>query len=295
MRILKSIVFLALFCLIAAACSGDSEDSSPTPMTAEAVAEQPAQTPTSRPTEPAQTPAPEPREAQEGPSSAQQEIADAIFVAMLENDERPAAMTEDRIRCLGDDAAGVFSDERIAELGISGAQLIEAYVNRGSFALGDDYDITDDEASEVVDRVLDCLDWRLVLAESIAAEGLPANQASCIASEISDEGLRATVESGFISEPEDDFGLVEEEVLGAFQSCVDIRELLYQQLVLEGLSEESARCVADGMPDGLVEMMLGGPEFEDDEAALEFIGELVALQNRCLTPEEIESMGGFGG
>jgi len=295
MRLPKLVLTVLLVCLIAAACSSDSEDSAPTPMTAEAEAEQPAQTPTSQPTESAQTPAPEPTEAQDGLSSAQQDIADAISIAMLEDDERPTAMTEGQVRCLGDSVAGVFSDERIAELGVNGAQLVQAYVDRGTFALGDDYGITDDEASEVVDQVLDCLDWRLVLAESIAAEGLPEEQASCFVSEISDEGLRATIESGFITESEDDFGLVEEEVLGAFQNCVDIRELLYQQMVLEGLSEQSARCVADGMPEGLVEMMLGGPELEDDEAALEFIGELMALQNRCLTPEEIESMGGFGG
>ena len=295
MRLPKLALTVLLVCLIAAACSGDSEDSGLTPTTAEAVAEQPAQTPTSQPTETAQTPTPEQTGTEEGPSTAQQELADAIFTAMIEDDELPAAITEDQIHCLGDRVAGVFSDERIAEMGVNGAQLIEAYVDRGSFALGDDYGITDDEASEVVDRVLDCLDWRLVLAESIAAEGLPAEQASCFVSEISDEGLRATIESGFITETEDDFGLVEEEVLGAFQSCVDIRELLYQQFVQEGLSEQSARCVADGMPEGLVEMMLGGPELEDDEAALEFIGELMALQNRCLTPEEMESMGGFGG
>ena len=294
MRLPKLVLTVLLVCLIAAACSGDSEDSGP-PVAATEPPVAATESPVAQPTEPAQTSAPEPTEAEDGLSSAQQELADAIFSAMLEDDELPAAITEDQIHCLGDRVAGVFSDERIAEMGVNGAQLIEAYVDRGSFALGDDYGITDAEASEVVDRVLDCLDWRLVLAESIAAEGLPAEQASCFVSEISDEGLRATIESGFITETEDDFGLVEEEVVRAFQSCVDIRELLYQQMVLEGLSEESARCVADGMPEGLVEMMLGGPELEDDEAALEFIGELMALQNRCLTPEEMESMGGFGG
>ncbi|MCY3637209.1 MAG: peptidylprolyl isomerase [bacterium] len=203
-------------------------------------------------------------------------------------------MTEVQVRCLGDGVAGVFSDERIAELGLNGEQLTSAYVNRSTLALGDDYDITDDEASEVVDRALDCLDWRLALAEIFAAEGLSQEQASCFASEISDEGIRASIESGFISESEDDLGIAEPEALEAIQACANVREMLFQTFVEEGLSEQSARCVADGLPDEVVDMMLGGGEPEDEEAALEMMGELMALQNRCLTPDELEFMGGSG-
>ena len=294
MRILKLVLPLVLTCLVAAACSSDSEDSAPPPVTAEAVDEQPAQTPTSQPTELAQTPAPEPTETEDGPSTAQQEVADALFTAMKEDDERPGSVGEDQIRCLADGVAGTFSDERLGELGLTGASLAARYEMSNS-ALFEEFDITDDEASEVVDSALVCLDWRLVLAEEIAGEGLPEEQASCIASEISDEGIRATVESALIYESEDDFGFAESEALEALQTCVDVRSLLFQTLVEEGLSEQSARCVADGLPEELIEMMLEGPDPEDEEAALEFIGELMALQNRCLTPEEMESMGGFGG
>ena len=292
MRLPKLALTVFLVCLIAAACSGDSEDGARTPTIAEA--EQPAQTPTSQPAEPAQAPTPEPTETEDGPPSGQQELADAIFTAMIEDDERPSVVSEDQVRCLADDLAGVFSDERLSELGLNGPSITARYEISNSALFGE-FDITDDEASELVDRALECLDWRGVVAEEVASEGLPPDQANCIASEISAEGVRSVVMNALILESEDDLGLREEEALAALQACVDIRELLYQQMVLEGLSEESARCVADGMPEGLVEMMLGGPELEDDEAALEFIGELMALQNRCLTPEEIESMGGFGG
>ena len=295
MRILKSIVFLTLFCLVAAACSSDSEDSAPTPMTAEAVAEQPAQTPTSQPTEPAQTPAPEPTEALDGSSSAQQELADAIFTAMIEDDERPSVVSEDQARCLADGLAGVFSDERLRELGLDGPSITSVYEDRGNVALFSEFGISEAEATELVDRALECLDWRSVVAEEVASEGLPPDQANCIASELSGEGIRAVVMNALILESEDDLGLREEEVLAALQACVDIRDMLFQTFVQEGLSEQSARCVAGGLPEELVEMMLEGPEIEDEEAALEMMGELVALQNRCLTPEEIESMGGFGG
>lgn len=287
MRLWKSIVFLTLICLIAAACSSDSEDSAP-PVAA-------TEPPVVQPTESVQTPAPEPTDPADRPSTAQQEVADAIFTVMLEDAERPPAVTPDQIRCLGDSVAGVFSDDRIAQLGLNGAQLTAAYVDRSSFALGDDYDITDDEASQIVDNALECMDWRTVVAEAIASEGVPADQASCIASEISDEGIRSAVAAALIAESEDDLGIAELEAMEAFQACVNVREMLYQTFVQEGLSEQSARCVADGLPDELVDMILGGGEPEDEEAALEMMGELMALQTRCLTPEELDLMGGFGG
>ncbi len=295
MRILKLVLPLVLVCLIAAACSSDSEDSAPPATATEAVAEQPAQTPTAQPTEPAQTPAPEPTETVEPSMTAQQDLAGAIFTAMIEDDERPSVMSEEQVRCLADDLAGAFSDKRLSELGLDGPSITARYEDLGNVALFSEFGISEAEASELVDRALECLDWRGVLAEEIASEGLPQDQANCIASEISDEGIRAVVMNALILESEDDLGLREEEVVAALQACVDVRALLFQTLVQEGLSEQSARCVADGLPEELVEIMLEGPDPEDEEAALEFIGELMALQNRCLTPEEMESMGGFGG
>lgn len=284
MPILRLLLPLVLACVVAAACSSDSEDTVPSVAATEP--------PSVETTQPAQTPAPEPTVAEEGPSNAQQELADAIFTAMLDDDERPAAVTEGQLRCLGDGVAGVFSADRLNELGITGARVTAAYTDRGTFALGDDYEITESEASQVVDVSIECLDWRTVIAAAITQEGIPADQANCIASELSDESIRSSVESGLISQSEDDLGIAESEALGAMQACVDIRDLLFQTFVQDGLSEESARCVADGLPEELVEMMLEGPELDDEEAALELMGELMALQNRCLTPEEIESMGG---
>ena len=294
MRLLKLVLPLVLVCLIAAACSSNSEDSVP----AVAATEPPVpatEPPVVQPTEPAQTPAPEPTEIEVGPSTARQELADAIFTALIEDDERPSVVSEEKARCLADDLAGVFSDERLSELGLDGPSITSVYEDRGNVALFSEFGISEAEASELVDRALECLDWRGVVAEEVASEGLPPDQANCIASEISGEGIRAVVMNALILESEDDLGLGEEEVVAALQACVNVRDMLFQTFIQEGLSEQSARCVADGLPEELVEMMLEGPDPEDEEAPLEFIGELMALQNRCLTPEEIESMGGFGG
>ena len=65
-------------------------------------------------------------------------------------------------------------------------------------------------------------------------------------------------------------------------------------LVTEGISPESAECVAEGMSDEVVEIMLSGQELEGDEEVLGLFSELMELQSRCLTPEEIESMNESG-
>ena len=280
MRLPKLILTVSMVCLIAAACSSDSEDSAPTPMTAEAVAEQTAQTPTSQPTETAMQ-----------LTTNQQELADAIFQVMMEDDERPSLVGE--VRCLAEGLAGVFSDERLDQLGLNGPSLTGANEAEWYFGLFDGFGISDGEVSELVDRALGCADWRAILAEQIAGEGLTPDQASCIASEISEERLRFQVTIWLISESADDMDLGGGEVYSAIRACVDIRQSLYETYVQEGLSEESARCVADGLPDELIEMMAGGQEPEDEDAAALF-GELAQLQLRCLTPEELEMMGDPG-
>ena len=282
MRILKLVLPLALVCLIAAACSSDSDDSEPAAVATEAV---------SQPTEES---APEPAEVAVPLSATQRELSDAIFTVMVEDDERPRAMAEDHIRCLADGLAGVFSDERLNELGLNGSSITSVYEDRGSLVLGDAYAITDAETSQLVDGALECVEWRAVLAAEIAV-GIPSEQAECLVSEISDEELRLVVMNALIVEPDEfGFGLGEERPREALRACDVIREMLYGTLVQEGISEESARCVAEGLPDEVVALMTGGQEPESEEEVSELMGELFALQNRCLTPEELEAMGGFG-
>ena len=299
MRKLKLVLLLALVCLVAAACSSDSDDSTP-PAAATEAAAQPTEA-SAQPTEAAATPAPDPEPA-DAPvvlTDGQRDLADALFTAIHEDDTmqdeyRPFTIPEDQVRCLADGLAGVFSDDRLVELGMSGSSVAAIYEVRGIFALGDTYAITEDEISEIVDRAVECVDLRSILAAGIEAEGVPGEQARCIASEITSEGIREMAMSVFIAESENDLGIDPEEAQAASQACFDIREMLYQTFVQEGLSEESARCVADGLSDEIVDMMLGAQEPESDEEIAEMFGQISALQNRCLTPGELELMGGSG-
>ena len=288
MRILKMVLPLALVCLVAAACSSDSDDSTPPASATEVVVDQPSETSLAPPAETG-----------EELTDGQQDLADALFTAIHEDDTiqdeyRPFTIPEDQVRCLADGVAGVFSDDRLVELGISGSSVAAVYRERGIIALGDTYAITEGEISETVDRAVECIDWRWILAKGIEAEGVPGEQARCIASEVTSEGIRAVAMSVLIAESENDLGLSPEEAQVASQACFDVREMLYQTFVQEGLSEESARCVAEGMSDEVVNMTLGFQEPESDEEIAEVFGQLLALQNRCLTPEEIELMGGSG-
>ena len=280
MRILKLVLPLVLVCLIAAACSRDSDDSAPPVAATEAPTLQPAEVPASPPTDIAEELSPE-----------QQELADALFGVILEDEERPSTMAEDQVLCLVHGLAGVFSGERLDELGLSGPSITAAYESAN--ALFGEFAVSDGEMSELVDRALECMDWRGVLAEEIALDGLPSEQARCIATEVSSDVIRAFVSKTLIAGWGEDLQLGGEELMGATQACFDFREMLYETYVDEGLSADSARCVANGLSEELLEMMMGsGPD--DEEAVLEMMGELIALQNRCLTPEELESMGGSG-
>ena len=277
MRLPKLALTVLLACLIAAACSSDSEDSA-LPAVASDADSGPVGT----------TEIPVPR------STNLHDLADAMLTVMYDDDQRPIVTAGDQIDCMVLGLAGIFSDDRLVYLGLNGPSVTAIYENRGSFAFGEAYEITHREASGLVDMAVECVDWRAVLAEEIAGEGLPTEQAMCIASEISDEALRLAVVNALITEPDGEFDVGEVEAQAALQACVNVREMLFETYVQEGLSEQSARCVADGLPDEVVDMMLGGQEPEDEEAVMEMMGELMALQNRCLTPDELEFMGGSG-
>ena len=321
-----------LVALVAAACSGDSEDSAPPADPTEIATAQPTEveevpTEVAEPTAPqpaevaevaevAETPTPEPAEAadplssdvagggEDGGaggepaeaadplSSDHRDLADALHSAMLEVNESHAGFSNDGVRCLADGLAGVFSDDRLAELGLNGASVTEEFEGLGAFRLGEVYEISDGEASEMVDRALGCVDWRVFLAEAISAEDLSTEQANCIASEITEEGIRAVVMDALIEPAGEFFGVDGAEALEATRVCVDAREMFFETFVRGGLSEKSARCVVDGLPDDFIEMMFEGQESDlSDEEAIDLMGELLELQTRCLTPEELDLSG----
>lgn len=275
MRTLKLVLSLAFVCLVAAACASDNEDSAPSSAA------------TAQPTE---APAPEPADP---PSAARAGLADAMFSAIMADPERPGAIGEDQVRCLADGLASAFSDERLDELGLNAASVASVYGERGAFALGDAYQINDGEVSDLVDKALECLDWRAFVAGTIADEGISREQADCVASQMSEEGIRSVVMGALIFSSDDSLGADESEMREVFRGCMGDREIFFDLLVAQGISEESARCVVEGVSEEALSALLSG-EVGSDEEAGQLFSELFRVQNRCLTPEELESMNGLG-
>ncbi|MYG93819.1 MAG: peptidylprolyl isomerase [Acidimicrobiia bacterium] len=269
MRMSKILLYLGLISLLATACSSSSEEDIATATTqSEAV-----DTPDSSSTAGMLT-------------QTQQELADAMFLVLLNNEMGSDALAEDGLQCLANKIAETFSDNRLNELGLNPDSMTAAYETRGDFALGEEFAISEAEISTIVDSSINCLDWRDVLESTIAADGTPPQIATCIASETSDESIRTVAENILIAETDETFGLSAEETTTTFQACVDIRTLLQEEYVQQGLSQASAQCVAEGIPDEMIDLMLNNEEAEEEEMR-ELVRELEALQNRCLTPEEI--------
>lgn len=269
MRILKPVVFLTLFCLLAAACSSDSDSggsTTATPVATTVIAED----------------LPLPTEAGDGLSAVQQAVADEIAASYAAE----VAVTDEQARCTAEISTAGFSDGRLSELGISP----EAIPDRG-FTWGS-YDLTSPEASTVVDATLECMD-RLELATAfLASHGYSLEEARCMAETLADdeEALRVLITQTLVGDDESASTILSPLI----EDCIDWRGFLAEMLVTEGISPESAECVAEGMSDEVVEMMISGQEPQGDEDVIKLFGELLELQNRCLTPEEIESMNGFG-
>lgn len=280
--------FATIFAVVLAtsACSSDNGGSAPQ-MAATVEPTEVVETPTAQPTEAVDTATAQPTEVV-GLSAQQQDLADAMYLVMLNDEELPISFAEDQVRCLTDGVAGALSDDRLTELGVSAASINAIYGDRGLSPIGDAFEITDAEAFEMVNRVLGCLNWRAFIADVLIAEGALPDQAACIASELTIQGIRDVAMDAMVVDSGEAFGQAE-EVLTAFRTCSDVREMLFNMLVFEeGLSTESARCVADGMSDEGLDAMLLEPELEEDEVARLF-AELRQLQLECLPPGEIES------
>jgi hypothetical protein len=83
-------------------------------------------------------------------------------------------------------------------------------------------------------------------------------------------------------------------LVDAIVECFDIGAVLVEQFASGGISEESARCVADAFPrDLLREVMLAGVTGGDvSDVEAEFSRAVLGAATDCLTDEELEVMTG---
>ena len=238
MRISKLVLPLALVCLFAAACSSDNDDSAPTSLTVEAAATSltgdTAETPSEEPAEgadPESSPTSEPAiQASEsvdgavprsspGSTPITAELIDTFARLALADEFAVKYLTAEEITCMAEQSFGLFSEQRLVELGITSDSITEAYERPGLFVIGDVFDITEQEAFELENRAMGCLDWRSLVIDALVLEGIAPEQAECITSEISVEVLRAVVSDSFVIDSGEGFGAAQGEVLKAFAAC----------------------------------------------------------------------------
>ncbi len=216
----RLLALISLVALIAVACSSGSDDSGP-PATEIA---------TVQPTEAVETPTALPAEttdpgvgvqSEDGDSSApgRQELADTFRALVLEDELVTSYMTREEIICLAEGAFAVFSDERLGQLGLNPDSFAEAYQQPGLFVFGDWFDISDREAFGLENVALGCVDWRNFVVNVLVLEGEPIDRATCIASQISVDALRAVVRDAMVVDTGEGFGEAQDEVASALTAC----------------------------------------------------------------------------
>ena len=130
-----------------------------------------------------------------------------------------------------------------------------------------------------------------VVAEGLVSEGALAESAGCVVSGFSDSGVRAVAAQALLAGSEAGRGLAEGEMLEALWGCVDVRGVFVDALVEGGgLSEASARCVADVFPAEAFDLGFGAGSDEGAPSPLLLV-DSVDLRAGCVTSEELELMG----
>lgn len=228
--------FISIFLvsLMASACSSQGEGQSEGRGESQGEGSTPSvsstQTPTAQPTEAVEPPSSssadtagrdDSQQAEDGdpPGPNRQELVDT-FADLVSTDELVTTfITRPEIICLAEGAFAVFTDERLSEIGLNPDSFAEAYRQPGLFVFGDWFDISDREAFDLENLALGCIDWRNFVVQVLVAEGEPMERASCIASQISVDGLRDIVRDAIVVDAGEGFGEAQDEVASAFTTC----------------------------------------------------------------------------
>ena len=213
---------ILLVLLMAAACSSESEGS--------AASVSATQAPVVQPTEAVEAPTPSSTDASDEdngeqavefnpPASNRQELAATFAELVLADELVTTFMTRPEILCLAEGAFAVFTDERLGEIGLNPDSFADAYRQPGLFVFGDWFEISDREAYDLENLALGCVDWRNFVVQVLVAEGEPMERATCIASQISVDGLRDVVRDAMVVDTGEGFGAAQDEVASALTAC----------------------------------------------------------------------------
>lgn len=215
-------------------------------------------------------------------SAEEQTQADRVAASTLddEGDDGPQ-ITPEEADCLG---ANV-----VRELGVERTTAIDWDA--------DDSPLTEADAPGVAKAFVACVDVRPLFTAGFAEDGeFTEEQAGCVADELSDDELEAIL-AVTLADPDASPPLeVAEPLADTLIQCLDFDALLVEEFASEdgtAISEESAQCLADAVPEDLVRSAalagITGQDLPEEEAAFERA--VLAAAADCLTDEELAGLG----
>ena len=271
------LVVVAVAVLAVSACGGDTEPQPPATAPSQPEVIEPATTAAVA----VSTTAGEP-----SPLRAEAELAVAARLAA----DAPGSATDEQIACVASATVEALDEERLSE-------IVAALDGPSSYALLPAGIVSDLERDRIVDAAAGCLPWTQTILDSLQdLPDIPAAVVECAqAAAPSVETDRLAADIALFG---GDFVTVLNLVLppdclpqtGGSQADTPAGRLTAEQLMLEGVSPESAACVAEQ-----VDALGGMPSGESDtEAAMAAEQAIVAMMLGCLTPEEMALLSGPG-
>ena len=222
------------------------------------------------------------------PLRAEAELAVAARLA----EDAPGSVTDEQIACVASATVEALDEERLSE--------IVAALAGPSYAVLPAGVVSDPERDRIVDAAAGCLPWTQTILTSLQdLPDVPPAVLECAqAAAPTDETDRLAADIVLFG---GELGTVLNLVLppdclpqtGASQAETPAGRLTAAQLILAGVSPESAACVAEQV-DALSEIPSGESDTDesDTDAAMAAEQAIVAMMLGCLTPEEMALLSG---
>lgn len=191
--------------------------------------------------------------------------------------------------CLTSGLSQTIGAERFAELDALAAGATDMSVVFSQ--------MTDPELDALVDVISTCIDVEALLTEEMTGEELSPEAVACFAGTLSQEDtLQSLIRAMLTGEdPTTNPEFITLMIQVMTEDCVEpLEAMLVDEFVAGGMSEEGAACVADRfMRGGLFEAVLNAMLSETDITTdPELTDQMMAAFTECLTPEEMENLGG---
>ena len=153
-----------------------------------------------------------------GLSSGDQELADEIAAAMLDNTDAANALSEDEAQCFGDNIVSKMGSDRLKDLGLTAAA-----VKDGTGPT--DVDLGDEDIDAMVTVMTDCVDFSQFIVKELQEIGIPDDAVSCITDELDDGFIASMARAAFTNDDPMDNPETAQGLINAVTGCLTPEQL----------------------------------------------------------------------